>query len=260
VSGPRRRGRGRSGGAGGGASIVEGRREVAEAIRAGLAAEVLVADSARATPGLRAVLDAAGRAGVPVRDVAPAELEGVSPAAGGVIARLRAEPAPEVSERGMSTWPFAEDALVVVLDGVTDPQNLGAVARSAEAAGVAMLVSRLRRAAPISAAAIGASSGALLHVPHARVANVARAIERLQRVGFFVAGLQDGAELSVYDRPCPEGRIALVVGGEERGMSRLTRERCDLLLSLPMRGRVGSLNASAALAAALYAWVLPSRA
>ena len=77
-------------------------------------------------------------------------------------------------------------------------------------------------------------------------------------VGFTVAGL-DGSGRSIYDEPCPEGRLAVVVGAEDRGISRLVREGCDLLVALPMRGRVGSLNASAALAAAVYGWVLPSR-
>jgi 23S rRNA (guanosine2251-2'-O)-methyltransferase len=134
-----------------------------------------------------------------------------------------------------------------------------AAARSAEAAGAALLVSRIRRAASVTPAAVRASAGALVHLPHARVVNVSRAIERLQGTGFVVVGLDDRAPVSIYDRPCPEGRLALVVGGEGAGMSRLVRERCDALVSLPMRGRVGSLNAGAALAAALYGYVLPSR-
>jgi len=152
-----------------------------------------------------------------------------------------------------------DDALVVVLDGITDPQNFGAAARSAEAAGGSMLVTRIRRAADVTPAAIRASAGALLHLPHARVANIPRALDRLQGVGFTVVGLDGDASSTIFDDPCPEGRVALVVGSEGEGMSRLVRERCDVLVSLPMRGRVGSLNASASLAAALYGYVLPSR-
>ena len=95
--------------------------------------------------------------------------------------------------------------------------------------------------------------------PHARVANIPRALDRLQGVGFTVVGLDGDASSTIFDDPCPEGRVALVVGSEGEGMSRLVRERCDVLVSLPMRGRVGSLNASASLAAALYGYVLPSR-
>jgi 23S rRNA (guanosine2251-2'-O)-methyltransferase len=165
----------------------------------------------------------------------------------------------ELGERELGSYPFDDDALVVVLDGITDPQNFGAAARSAEAAGGSMLVTRVRRAADVSPAAIRASAGALLHLPHARVANIPRALDRLQGVGFTVVGLDGDASTTIFDDPCPDGRVALVVGSEGEGMSRLVRERCDVLVSLPMRGRVGSLNASASLAAALYGYVLPSR-
>jgi 23S rRNA (guanosine2251-2'-O)-methyltransferase len=106
---------------------------------------------------------------------------------------------------------------------------------------------------------VRASAGALLHLPHARVANIARALGRLQDAGFAVIGLDADAPRTIYDEPCPEGRVALVVGSEGEGMSRLVRERCDLLVALPLTGRVGSLNASASLAAALYGYVLPAR-
>jgi 23S rRNA (guanosine2251-2'-O)-methyltransferase len=97
----------------------------------------------------------------------------------------------------------------------------------------------------------------LLHLPHARVANISRSIDRLQDAGFTVVGLDGEADRSIFDEPCPEGRVALVVGSEASGLSRLVRERCDRLVALPMRGHVGSLNAAASLAAALYAYVLP---
>jgi len=148
---------------------------------------------------------------------------------------------------------------VVVLDGVEDPQNLGAAARTCEAAGVAAIVMRTRRAAGITPAAIRASSGALLHLPVARVANIARALERLKEAGFTAVGLDGSATGTIYDEACPEGLVAVVVGSEGSGISRLVRERCDLLVALPMLGRVASLNASASLAACLYGYVLPSR-
>ena len=109
-----------------------------------------------------------------------------------------------LGERDLATFAFEDDALVVVLDGITDPQNLGAAARSAEAAGAAMLVTRTRRAADVTPAAVRASAGALVHLPHARVANIARAIERLQEAGFWVVGLDERADSTVYDEPCPE--------------------------------------------------------
>ncbi len=235
-------------------SVLGGRRAVLEAVRAGTAQDVLVGRGARSTPGLRDVLDACREAGVPVREVDRAELDRLASDHRGVVALTGA---PEsIGERELATWPFGEDDLVVVLDGITDPQNLGAAARSAEAAGARMLVTRIRRAADVTPAAIRASAGALLHLPCARVANIARALERLKDAGFTVVGLDERAERTVFEEEPPEGRVAVVLGSEGEGLGRLTREACDLLVRLPMRGRVGSLNASASLAAALYAFVL----
>jgi 23S rRNA (guanosine2251-2'-O)-methyltransferase len=214
--------------------VVGGRRAVLEAVRAGAAAEVLVARDARSTAGLRDVLEACREAGLTVREVDRSELDGLAADHRGVAAITGSPRA--IGERELAAWPFDPDDLVVVLDGITDPQNLGAAARSAEAAGATMLVTRTRRAADVTPAAIRASAGALLHLTHARIAN-----------------------RTVYEAERPEGRVAIVLGSEGEGLGRLTRAACDLLVRLPMRGRVGSLNASASLAAALYAFVLPRR-
>jgi 23S rRNA (guanosine2251-2'-O)-methyltransferase len=240
---------------------VSGRRAVTEAIRAGTVREVLVARGARRNEGLRGVLEAAERAHVRIREVERPALDQLAADHRGVIARVAGDagvPEP-LSERDLDAFAFAPDAIVVILDGVEDPQNLGAAARSAEAAGVALLVTRTHRAAPVTPSAVRASAGALAHLPHARVANLTRAIERLQGLGFTAVGLDGDAPASVFDEPCPEGRVALVVGSEGAGLSRLVRERCDRLVALPMRGKVASLNASASLAAVLYAYVLPTR-
>jgi 23S rRNA (guanosine2251-2'-O)-methyltransferase len=237
--------------------VVAGRRAALEAVRTGRVREVLVATGLRSTPGLRELLEACRSARVPVKEMPRSELDAMAPDHRGVVARVDA--IADLGERDLASWPFGEDDLVVVLDGITDPQNLGAAARSAEAAGAAMLVTRRRRAAAVTPAAVRASAGAMLHLPHARVTNLARALERLKGSGFFVVGLDERAEADVFAEPCPPGRVALVLGSEGKGLSRLSREACDALVSLPMRGRVSSLNASASLAAALYAYVLPSR-
>ncbi len=221
-----------------------------------------MARGTRVTQGMRAVLDTAREAGVPVREVDRDRLDALVTDHQGVVARLASEGHARVAalgERDLATHPFDADAIVVLLDGITDPQNLGAAARSAEAAGAAMLVSRVHRAADVTPAAVRASAGALLHLPHARVANIPRAVQRLQEAGFFVIGLSGEAAPDIYQEPCPPGRVAIALGSEGEGLARLTRERCDALVRLPMRGRVGSLNAAASLAAALYAYVLPSR-
>ena len=240
--------------------LVAGRRAVLEALRAGRVREVLVAVGARDTQGLGEVRSVARAAKVPVRAVERHELDRLAPEHRGVIARAsRPRAAGRLGERDLATIPFAEDAFVVVLDGIEDPQNLGAAARTAEAAGAAALVTRARRAAGVTAAAVRASAGALEHLPTAIVANIPRALDRLAERGFTVVGLDGSASRTIYATVPPEGSVAVVIGSEGRGMSRLVRDRCDVVLALPMRGHVESLNASAALAAALYGWLLPGR-
>jgi 23S rRNA (guanosine2251-2'-O)-methyltransferase len=238
--------------------VVAGKRAVMEAVRAGGADEVLVARGTKRSPAMRDVVNAARTASVPVREVARDELDALDADHRGVVARL-IRPTPTLGERDLTSRDWAPDAIVVVLDGVEDPQNLGAAARSIEAAGAAMLITRTHRSAPPTAAAVRASAGALLHLPHARVANLPRALDRLQDAGFTTVGLDERADRSIFDEPCPDGRVALVVGSEGTGISRLVREHCDLLVSVPMHGKVGSLNAAASLAVVLYAYVLASR-
>lgn len=236
-------------------AYIGGRRAVAEAIRAGRARRVMVAREATASPGLADLLDAARAAGVEVEEVPRARIDGLGVHDHQEVAAL-VRPPDDLDERALSEFPFTPDAIVVLLDGVTDPQNLGAAARAAEAAGAAALVTRTRRAAPVSPAAIRASAGALLHLPHARVANLTRAIERLKDRGFRVVGLDERATRTIHDGPAPARPLLLVVGSEGAGMSRLVREACDELVAIPTTGKVGSLNAAAALAVALFGYAL----
>jgi 23S rRNA (guanosine2251-2'-O)-methyltransferase len=238
-------------------TVLGGRRTVLEAIRAGLVDEVLVALTARSTSGLRELRAEAARAGVPVREAPGRSVDSLAHDHQGVVARVRL-PRP-LGERELRTWAFEADGVVLVLDGVVDPQNVGAAARVGEAAGLSLLVLRERRGAGVTPAAVRASAGALLHLAHARVPNVTRALEILKDRGFFVIGLDEMATTSILDTECPPGPIALVVGSEGSGISRLVRETCDQLVRLPMAGRVASLNASSAVAAALYGYVLRRR-
>jgi 23S rRNA (guanosine2251-2'-O)-methyltransferase len=241
-----------------GSFIVGGRRAVAEAVRSGRTHRLLVATGPRETEGLRSVMDAARRAGLIPETVSLEEIERFGLADHqGVIAFV--EPPRELDDRAFAATTFDPDALVVVLDGIVDPQNFGACARSAEAAGAAMTVIRKRRSAPLSAGAVRASAGALLHVPVARVANLSRALESLKERGFFAVGLDHRAPSNIHDVPVPPRPLALVVGSEEGGISRLVRERCDQVVSIPMAGRTASLNASAALAVGLFGFALRPR-
>lgn len=144
-----------------------------------------------------------------------------------------------------------EGATVVVLDGVEDPHNLGAVIRTAEACRVAGVVVPERHSAPLSATVAKASAGAAAYMPVARVTNVVRALERMKEVGFWIVGVDLSADMLWSDFDYRRS-VGLVFGGEHRGVRRLVRERCDALVRLPMLGRITSLNISAAAAVVLY--------
>ena len=142
-------------------------------------------------------------------------------------------------------------AHLIVLDQVTDPQNVGAILRSASAFGAVGLVLTERHAAPESGVLAKAASGALDHLAMVRVVNLARAIEGLKRAGFWCLGLAAEGEMTLAEAK-PSGRIALILGAEGTGLRRLTREHCDQLLRLPTAGPIGQLNVSNAAAVALY--------
>ncbi len=144
-----------------------------------------------------------------------------------------------------------DEALVLVLDGVTDPNNLGASLRSAAAAGVTAVAVPRDRAAGLTPAARRAAAGAAEIVPLAVVTNLARTLDRLAEQGLRRVGLAGGAGESLYETPL-EGPLALVVGSEDKGLRRLTRERCDALVHIPMPGRVESLNVSVAVGIGLF--------
>jgi 23S rRNA (guanosine2251-2'-O)-methyltransferase len=204
---------------------------------------------------LKSVLAEAERNGLPVQWVEPSIIDGQGLRDHqGVVALVNVPR--EQDESDLRSLKFEPDALVVVLDGITDPQNLGACVRSAEAAGAAMLITRKRRAAPLSPAAVRASAGAMFHLPIARVTNISRTLDQLKERGFRVVGLDHRADSTINESPLPPRPVALVVGAEDVGLSRLVRESCDQLVAIPMAGKTSSLNASAALAVALFGYVL----
>ena len=143
------------------------------------------------------------------------------------------------------------EALLLILDGVTDPHNLGACLRSADAAGVTAVIFPKDKSADVNDVARKVASGAAEAVPWVRVTNLARTIESLQQAGVWVIGTDEDAETTLYDQDLT-GPCALVLGSEGSGMRRLTRERCDFVVRLPMSGSVSSLNVSVAAGVCLF--------
>ncbi|MFM7783104.1 MAG: 23S rRNA (guanosine(2251)-2'-O)-methyltransferase RlmB [Gammaproteobacteria bacterium] len=203
---------------------------------------------------LAALRDRAESQGLRIRDASRDELarhagEGVHQ---GVIARLR--PRPPLSEDGLirELLPaLPGPALLLVLDGVTDPHNLGACLRSAEAFGAQALVVPRDNSAPLNATARKAASGAADVVPLVVVTNLARSLRALQEAGVWIVGAA-GEAATPIDRVDLGGPVALVLGAEGAGLRRLTREHCDYLAAIPMAGSVGSLNVSVAAGVFLY--------
>jgi 23S rRNA (guanosine2251-2'-O)-methyltransferase len=141
---------------------------------------------------------------------------------------------------------------IVALDGITDPGNLGAILRSAECAGVTGVVLPRHRAVHVTPAATKAAAGAVEHLPIAVVGGLPAALARMRDADVYVIGLDGQAATSLYDLAGPDGPVCVVLGAEGRGLSRLVRERCDELVAIPMHGRLGSLNVSAAAALACF--------
>jgi 23S rRNA (guanosine2251-2'-O)-methyltransferase len=233
---------------------IEGRRAVLESLRAGNTIDrILLLDTADQGPQIREILTVSAERGVPVEQVGRRVLERDSNTNKhqGVIA-LAPDPTYVPLDRLLMEASNGDaPALLAVLDGVEDPQNLGAIARSIDGAGGHGMVIPERRAASVSPGAIRASAGALEHVPVARVVNLARALGEIKSAGIWTVGLDTSAE-TAYTAVDMTGPIAIVIGSEGEGLSRLVRERCDHLASLPIRGRLASLNASVAAGIMLY--------
>jgi 23S rRNA (guanosine2251-2'-O)-methyltransferase len=228
--------------------IVYGINPVLEALRTGRVKALRVSD--RAAGRVADVARAAERDRVSVRRVPPAELDRA--ARGGVHQGVIAEI--EDSER-FDVDDLVRSAtgapLIVVLDGVEDPHNVGAILRTIDAAGASGLVRQSRHAAPLGGAAAKASAGAVSHVKVAEVVNVARALEELKESGVWTVGLAGDAPKR-YDEVDLALPTAFVLGAEGVGLRRLVKERCDWLVSIPILGHVQSLNVSVAAGIALF--------
>jgi 23S rRNA (guanosine2251-2'-O)-methyltransferase len=203
---------------------------------------------------IKEILQLAQEAGVPVRQVARQELDQLASGANhqGVVARTRApasldEAALKALLQSLDVPPF-----LLVLDGVQDPHNLGACLRSADGAGVHAVIAPKDRSAGLGPTVCKVASGAAESVPFVQVTNLARTLRWLQdEAGVWLVGTAGEAETTLYEQDLT-GPLAIIMGGEEKGMRRLTREACDALVSLPMAGSVESLNVSVAAGICLF--------
>jgi 23S rRNA (guanosine2251-2'-O)-methyltransferase len=223
--------------------LIYGIRPVLEALRSRRREVFEVLEAA----GEGEVAEAAAASGVFVKNVRRGQIEELAPGAAhqGVVARVGPYPYSDLGE-----ILAASDPLVLVLDSVTDPRNLGAVLRAADGAGASGVVIPKDRAVGVTAVAVKASAGASEHVPVARETNLRRAIHRIKKGGVWVYAAEGGG--MAYTELDLSGPVALVLGSEGRGVRKLVREGCDGVVSIPMLGAVESLNVSVAAAVLLY--------
>ncbi|HEX8738876.1 MAG TPA: 23S rRNA (guanosine(2251)-2'-O)-methyltransferase RlmB [Casimicrobiaceae bacterium] len=213
--------------------------------------EALYVDASRHDPRMRELVARASGAGVPVHRVEAGRIDALAHGAlhQGVVALVGADEAPATLGEVLAS--LAEPALLLVLDGVTDPHNLGACLRNADAFGAQAVIVPKDRAAGITATVASAASGAAETIPLVAVTNLARALQELKDAGVWVVGAEQGGE-SIVDADLT-GPIAWVLGAEGKGLRRLTRDTCDRLVGIPMSGTVQSLNVSVAAGVCLYA-------
>ncbi len=229
-------------------ALLSGIHPVAEALRAKRPLDRIVVAQGAGGPKLQEIIDLARRAGVPVRFEPRSSLDrlAASSAHQGVIAMGAANKYADLDSATATQ-------LVVVLDGVEDPHNLGAIIRTAHAAGAGAVIIPERRAASVTDAVAKAAAGALEHLPIVRVTNINRALEDLKQKQYWIYGLDErGTE--AYDRVEYATPTAIVMGGEGKGLHEQVRKHCDALVRIPMAGKISSLNVSVAAGVVLFEW------
>ena len=235
---------------------IEGRNAVIEALRARMPLlRITIAEGAKPDRSLDEITRRAEEAGITLQRAPKRVLDANSEhgAHQGVIAD--AKPYPFASlDAVLKRAADKSVALIIALDHITDPGNLGAVVRTAEVVGADGVLVTKRRCAAVTAAAYKSSAGALAHVLLAQEANLASSLERCKEAGFWIAGASEHAEQTAWEAPL-EGRIVLVMGSEGEGLARLTQKRCDFLVRLPQAGKTGSLNVAQAATALSYEWL-----
>ena len=233
--------------------LIEGRNAVIEALRAGTAIDKIYIARGETDATLGHIASTARNKGVVVVEADRRKLDGMSRTKShqGVVAIAAVREYASVDDILNAARDKGEAPLVVVCDELSDPHNLGAVIRTAEAAGAHGVIIPKRRSAGLTAIVAKTSAGAVSYLPVARVPNLTALLKELKEQGLWVFGTAADGGTGLYEADL-RGPAAIVIGSEGDGMSRLVREQCDFLVSIPMRGRVNSLNASAAAAVVLY--------
>ena len=233
--------------------VIEGRNAVIEALRAGTAIDKIYLQKGETDKTLGHIASKARSAGAVVVEADRRKLDAMSRthAHQGVIALAAVREYATVEAILQAAADRGEAPLLVICDEISDPQNLGAIIRTAECAGAHGVVIPKRRSAGLTAVVAKTSAGAVAHVPVARVPNLPALLEELKKQGLWVFGTAADGAARLYDADL-KGPAAIVIGSEGEGMGRLVREHCDVLVSIPMRGKLNSLNASAAAAILLY--------
>ena len=231
--------------------MVAGRNAVLEALRADVpATELIVARSIDIDDRIEESLKIALKKALPIREVHRADVEKISMNSQGIALSIKPYQYSSLDEILLRA---AKPGLIVALDGVTDPRNLGAIIRSAAAFGVDGVIIPERRSAAMTAAAWKTSAGAAARMQVAQVTNLNRAIEEVQERGYFVVGLDGESDELISNMKVATEPIMIIVGSEGKGLHKLTREKCDLVVKIPMRSTTESLNASVATSIALFA-------
>ena len=237
-------------------NLLSGRNPIREALKAGRDIEKLLVQRGDLSGSARQIVHMAREAHVPIQEVDKARLDAITPHHQGLLAFASAYQYATVEDMLALAQERGEAPFLILLDGVTDPHNLGAVIRTAECVGAHGVIVPERLSVGLTPAAVKASAGAVEHVHVARVVNLTRTLEQLQARNIWTyAVTMDGED---YDQVDFSGGVALVIGAEGEGISRLTLEKCDRKVSLPMKGKIDSLNASVAAGVMMYR-VLQSR-
>ena len=233
-------------------NILEGRNPVKEAIKAGREIERILISNGPNDGSVREIAAQARKNGVLVQEVDRIRLDKISKTGvhQGIIAFVAAKEYCEVDDILNYAAQKGEDPFVFILDGITDPQNLGSIIRSAECAGVHGIIIPKRRAVGLTPVVAKASAGAIEYMRIAKVTNISQAIESLKRKGMWIFGAAMDGESCVKTNLC--GSVGIVIGSEGSGISQNVRKNCDRMIALPVRGNVDSLNAAVSAAVIMY--------